>query len=623
MLERLEADTDVAALGRRVGISVWHYPSEDNSFHSLDGEAITSHTLTTIDDGVVKYATKQTEIGTVGTKTIDGKLVVEKNVLLRPYYARGRNGEPGLLEEVYRTDPIVFNSLNEITALVTNATYEPQIPRGADDELIELMQRAHRSILNVQGGFDTFVENASTAFKLGFAVHEAQWQTSDDGFISLYALRFREQSTVYRWLFDDKQRELVGADFQLLGTDSSISAYTLPAGERQSTARLVLTNINAYGNNVEGIAPSRVAYGLINLKKLLLQISGVSFQKYGVPIATIVRELADASASVLAELGSAENQHEMQLIVNRLQNMRAGLAPVLPVPIGAKLEYQTPTNNIPDVTPMLQYLDQMIALCFSNEGAILGSGFGSYALAKVQDDKFMRAAPVYAKRIAKTLSYLMRMMILWNHSDPESIAIMPKYGFRFAGTQDSSAWTRDMAVLVQSRVWDWPIEARRQAAVNMGLSADAFNTWGIREAVKDGEEPTQQIPLPTDAADPDEVSEGNKRAAVGLNEFANKSDSFKPPKDVQEAAARGLELRRENGGKGGESVGVARARDLSNGKNISYETIKEMAGWFPRHRKNKAGNRRTDEGYIAWMLWGGDAGERWANSIVRRVEGSE
>ena len=99
------------------------------------------------------------------------------------------------------------------------------------------------------------------------------------------------------------------------------------------------------------------------------------------------------------------------------------------------------------------------------------------------------------------------------------------------------------------------------------------------------------------------------------------SDSFSPPADVRANAKRGLELREEHG-RGGTAVGVARARDLSNGSNISLDTIKRMASYFARHEVDKQGEGwgKDSAGYIAWLLWGGDAGKRWVTSILREEE---
>jgi hypothetical protein len=109
------------------------------------------------------------------------------------------------------------------------------------------------------------------------------------------------------------------------------------------------------------------------------------------------------------------------------------------------------------------------------------------------------------------------------------------------------------------------------------------------------------------------------------------AQSFPPPSSVRAAARRGLELRKKHGkgglttqeaGKQGIGSGVARASDLAGGSALSYETIKRMAAFFSRHEKNKSGGE-DDAGYIAWLLWGGDAGRAWANRIIKMVESAK
>jgi len=100
-------------------------------------------------------------------------------------------------------------------------------------------------------------------------------------------------------------------------------------------------------------------------------------------------------------------------------------------------------------------------------------------------------------------------------------------------------------------------------------------------------------------------------------------NGHKPPAGVREAAARGLELRSQFG-RGGTAVGIARARDLSNGKGISDSTIKRMNSFFARHAVDKrpgwSDPANPTNGYIAHMLWGGDAGKAWARKISRQLE---
>lgn len=105
------------------------------------------------------------------------------------------------------------------------------------------------------------------------------------------------------------------------------------------------------------------------------------------------------------------------------------------------------------------------------------------------------------------------------------------------------------------------------------------------------------------------------------------ADGFTPPEGVRSAARRGLKLRQEFG-RGGTAVGVARARDLSNGKAIPLKTINRMVSYFARHEVDKKGENwgnssNPSAGYIAWLLWGGDAGKSWANGIAEREKKKE
>ena len=76
------------------------------------------------------------------------------------------------------------------------------------------------------------------------------------------------------------------------------------------------------------------------------------------------------------------------------------------------------------------------------------------------------------------------------------------------------------------------------------------------------------------------------------------------------------------------AVGVARARDLSNGKKISADTIKRMHSYFARHEVDKKGKDWANQsnpsaGYIAWLGWGGDAGRSWVNGIIKKLDAKE
>jgi HK97 family phage prohead protease len=105
--------------------------------------------------------------------------------------------------------------------------------------------------------------------------------------------------------------------------------------------------------------------------------------------------------------------------------------------------------------------------------------------------------------------------------------------------------------------------------------------------------------------------------------------NFTPPAGVRSEAAKGLAWRDEYG-RGGTAVGVARARDLSNGTNISPDTAKRMASYFARHEVDKQGEGWSpgedgfpSAGRIAWALWGGDAGQAWASKLTKQIDAAD
>ena len=99
---------------------------------------------------------------------------------------------------------------------------------------------------------------------------------------------------------------------------------------------------------------------------------------------------------------------------------------------------------------------------------------------------------------------------------------------------------------------------------------------------------------------------------------------LKPTDEMAANAERGLALR-EKHGRGGTEVGVARARDIKNRKNLSPDTVRRMHSYFARHEVDKKGEGwgKDSAGYIAWLLWGGDAGKAWADRKTKELDRKE
>ena len=104
---------------------------------------------------------------------------------------------------------------------------------------------------------------------------------------------------------------------------------------------------------------------------------------------------------------------------------------------------------------------------------------------------------------------------------------------------------------------------------------------------------------------------------------------FVPNSGMVEAAQRALDWKAE-GFDGGTRVGLARANQIVNGEKLSEDTILRMYSFFSRHEVDKKaeGFNAGEEGFpspgrVAWDLWGGDAGFRWATAKRDQMQSEE
>ena len=114
-----------------------------------------------------------------------------------------------------------------------------------------------------------------------------------------------------------------------------------------------------------------------------------------------------------------------------------------------------------------------------------------------------------------------------------------------------------------------------------------------------------------------------------MPKYKGKDISTTPTDGMVAEAKRGLEWRKEYG-RGGTGVGVARARDIANRRDLSLDTVNRMRSFFARHEVDKKaeGFSQGEKGYpsagrIAWALWGGDAGKSFADKIVSQMDSAD
>ena len=103
------------------------------------------------------------------------------------------------------------------------------------------------------------------------------------------------------------------------------------------------------------------------------------------------------------------------------------------------------------------------------------------------------------------------------------------------------------------------------------------------------------------------------------------SVDLRPTKEMQAAAERGIRLYED--GKGGSGLvkqTITDAHKIARGVALSEEKVRKMPPWFARHATDKrpGWDKEGEEtpGFVAWLLWGGDAGRDWSERKVKELD---
>ena len=136
-----------------------------------------------------------------------------------------------------------------------------------------------------------------------------------------------------------------------------------------------------------------------------------------------------------------------------------------------------------------------------------------------------------------------------------------------------------------------------------------------------------KVAQPQDKPEPKDETESVSDEQLELDDrivVSFENGGFVPTLAMVKNAERALEVRETKPAsqRGMTAVGLARARDISNRRELSYETVKRMKAYFDRHEIDKEGSTWDEQGkgWQAWNGWGGDAGRTWAEKIVTSEE---
>ena len=112
------------------------------------------------------------------------------------------------------------------------------------------------------------------------------------------------------------------------------------------------------------------------------------------------------------------------------------------------------------------------------------------------------------------------------------------------------------------------------------------------------------------------IKEDKRRKSGKRLEMESYSDY---PDSVSNNAQKGIDLNEKNGNKCATPVGKIRAQQLAQGKPLSVETISRMHSYLSRAEEYYNESDTEACGTISYLLWGGLAGKRWAESKLKEL----
>ena len=160
---------------------------------------------------------------------------------------------------------------------------------------------------------------------------------------------------------------------------------------------------------------------------------------------------------------------------------------------------------------------------------------------------------------------------------------------------------------VRTKILEWD-ELPEGGDVIIGQSAPAPSPFGSFNL---------SLPDSQSAKDTEQV----KATTINTPERYSSID-FTPPLEVSENASLGLKLRDEHN-RGGSLTATKRAHRLKSREVVSSDTARRMHRFFKRHAwasDNELPNGEPGNGKIVWLMWGGDAGAKWAAKLWEQME---
>lgn len=276
--------------------------------------------------------------------------------------------------------------------------------------------------------------------------------------------------------------------------------------------------------------------------------------------------------------------------------------------------------GLADYRSMLEYFDQKIKAALDTSLTNLGlNGVGSLALGKevafADKEKFVAHVDSFIQKLNDPEAPgndLLKKLTAIAGFDPKTetpqIEVVNNTAVRVVDQIDMLIKLLDKGIVTADMI---ELDTVKQMFVELGLGVSK-----IDELIKLDDNPGKVS-----------LASISKLSAIEAD-YVGAEDpvDMTPTKEMREAAKQGLEIRASvsPSNRGGTDVGIARARDIQNGKRLPLETWKRVFSFISRHeptwkeQKAKLSDADFKESKInqAILLWGGIGAGATAKRII-------
>lgn len=411
----------------------------------------------------------------------------ERNPDLRPYLARGYREDPGVFDEMLRTDGTVAGTLAMVAREISRARWAveaPEKPTAKEREAAEMVER----YLGLDGrepwlygGLPYHIRLACRALAYGFAPFEVTWSPRMWTRVQVMVpdrVRWRAPQSVWGWLWEGE--DLAGMVQALDDTDPASTEATARAmlGKPKTVTipaeRLLLYSYDETEGSPEGTSIYRAAWVWWRAKRdLLLRHMGAIEQP---PV--LLERLTDAEGRVLAD----SSQEDVDSFDDAYSALASGNASWLEVPVGWRVSNLQLGEVASNPEALLAYCDQQIKTVFLAQimsGATASAGANTAQLLYSSIDGIASwIGEVLMGQPGRAHTGILRAMIDANIPHDGSLRY-PRLVARGLEHKDSKAWVDSVTKGLQfGALWYTPaVEDEMRRALDMPPLSPEERGW--------------------------------------------------------------------------------------------------------------------------------------------------